>query len=569
MVVVRRHRRPNSALEMADSGHMVSFDHRIEKALANEVRAGRRSADAVTSARPLDAFASMAATHSPVGLAVVVNGEIRWANNAFEGAVGDLGAGIADQAARLEADQPTSLATLVDLVPDDGRSGIPLYGSVAEAFTVVASVTGSFGTSRSERTRSLDAVTGLPDRTEMEKALNGGSGQIPLDVMFIDVGGFDELIHRYGFRAGEQILREVGQRLLLASRAGDVVYRCEDDEFVVLGPDLSAADDAAGNTMARRLVRAVSSTPILIDDDEEVFISVTAGLGRVDSGSSGPAVTEGVDMAISRHDEKLGEASVAPERRPADRSTVDDRDEIREAIQGHRFELHYQPIVELESGETVGHEALLRLVLRHDRLLSPGQFMGQAEAMGVTDAIGEWVVSRAIHDLAHGAATRSRGMSINISPTHFESNTLVPYVESVIADLEVDPELLVIEITESAILSGRMEVGVQLKELAALGVRIALDDFGTGYSSLTHLSELQIDVIKLDNRFVDRIDMEGSDNSVAEVVIAVGRTLGCDVVAEGIERNEQRLALLALGCRYGQGYYFGYPAPLPRYSSEE
>ena len=179
------------------------------------------------------------------------------------------------------------------------------------------------------------------------------------------------------------------------------------------------------------------------------------------------------------------------------------------------------------------------------------------------DAIDEWVLARAIEDLARSRSSTPLGMSINISESIFKSNTLPQYIEGLIARLDVDPELLVLEFTELAILSDQAHVGAQLKLLAGLGVRIALDDFGTGYSSLTHLSDLQIDIIKLDKRFVNHVDMEGAANSVARVVVAVGNALGCDVVAEGIERNEQRVALLELGCRYGQGFYYGHPAPLP------
>ena len=548
---------------------MASFHHRIERALANEARAGRRSADAT---RPIDALASIAAMHCRVGLAVLANGEIRWSNPDFDETVGDLGREIADRVERLEADRPTDLAALVDLSPDDCRSEIPLYGYVGEAFTVVTVVTGSFGASRSDRTRSTDPVTRLPDRTGMERDLTLPSRQIPLDVMFIDVGDFDELSERYGPSAGEQILREVRRRLLEASQAEDVVYRNGIHEFVILGPDMRAAHDETGDPISRRFVRAVSSTPILLDgedgEDEEVFVTVTAALGRVETGSSGSASTERTQASTSRAEETRDD--VTPHGSWAhDEVAVERRAEITDAIHARQFELHYQPIVTLETGETVGHEALLRLVLRDDLLLAPAEFMAQAETMGAAEEVGEWVASRAIHDLVNGEPTRSLGMSINVSPAHFASRSLPRFLEGVIGAFDVDPELLVVEISESAILSDEIDVAVELKELAALGVRIALDDFGTGYSSLTHLADLQIDVIKLDNRFVSHIDMERSDNSIAEVVMAVGRTLGCDVVAEGIERNEQRLALLELGCPYGQGYYFGYPSPLPSYSLGE
>jgi diguanylate cyclase (GGDEF)-like protein len=543
---------------------MAVFEESIERAIATEGRTGRVRADKAEVVPRLPVLLSIAAKNSPVGLAVVMSGKIRWANDAFGDAVSDLAGEIADHASLLRAGQPSSLAALLDVLPSDSRSEVLLYGETMGGITVVASVASPAHSSASGGASHLDAITGLPDRAELEDALSREFGDQTIAMMLVDVDGFGELTSRHGHHAGDEILREVARRLLSASRASEVVYRYGRDEFVILARDLNAANEECGSRMSERLVRAVSSTPIMLGDDE-IFVTINAGLAHGVTGAEAGAILEQVEAAMSETLPSGGNRSVMFMSQVCDGLAADQRmvREIDRAIRASSFELLYQPIVALDSGETVGHEALLRLVLRDDQVLAPGQFLDHAKDAGMMDAIDEWVLARAIEDLAHSRSSTPLGMSINISESIFESNTLPQYVEGLIARLEVDPELLVLEFTELAILSDQAHVGAQLKLLAGLGVRIALDDFGTGYSSLTHLSHLHIDIIKLDKRFVNHVDMEGAANSVARVVVAVGNALGCDVVAEGIERNEERVALLELGCRYGQGFYYGHPAPLP------
>ena len=543
---------------------MAAFEESIERAIATEGRTGRDRADEAELVPRLPVLLSIAAKNSPVGLAVVMSGKIRWANDAFGDAVSDLAGEIAHHASLLRADQPSSLAALLDVLPSDSRSEVLLYGETMGALTVVASVASSTRSSAGGGASHFDAVTGLPDRTEMEDALRGEFGDQTIEMILVDVDGFGELTSRHGHHAGDEILREVARRLLSASPASDVVYRYGRHELVILGRDLNAANEECGSRMSERLVRAVSSTPIMLGHDE-IFVTISAGLAHGVTGADAPAILEQVDAAMSETVPSGGNRSVMFLSQVCDGFAADQHmvREIDTAIRASSFELLYQPIVALDSGQTVGHEALLRLVLRDDQVLAPGQFLDHAKDAGMMDAIDEWVLARAIEDLARSRSSTPLGMSINISESIFKSNTLPQYVEGLIARLDVDPELLVLEFTELAILSDQAHVGAQLKLLAGLGVRIALDDFGTGYSSLTQLTDLHIDIIKLDKRFVNHVDMEGADNSVARVVVEVGNALGCDVVAEGIERNEQRVALLDLGCRYGQGFYYGHPAPLP------
>ena len=544
---------------------MTAFNERVEKAVAIERRANHRRTEAANVANELGALASIAAINSPVGLAVVINGEIRWASDVFASDVGCLASEIAERVDRLRPDQPTSLMALLDMSPGDSRSEVLLYGGTTGSVMVVASMAGSAHSSHDGECPRLDPVTGLPDQSEIEDLLSREFVDEAIGVILIEVDSFGDPNNRHGHGAGDEVLREVARRLLVASRTGDAVYRYRGDRFVILGRDLATATAEYDSTMSTRLEAAVSSTPITLEDDE-IFVTISAGVGHAETSADVRATLEQVDAAMSRTKRADASRSHPSTSQESDDITADERmaREVHGAIRAGKFELLYQPIVALDSGETFGHEALLRLILPDDVLIAPAQFLDHAAEAGMMNAVDEWVLARAIGDLAQGASRHPRGVSINLSPSILESGTLPQYVEGLIATFDVDPELLVLEFTESTILSDQADVGAQLEQLAASGVRIALDNFGTEYSNLTQLSDMKIDVIKLDKKFVSNVDTEGGYNASAQVVIAIADTLGCDVVAEGIERSEQRVALLELGCRYGQGFYFGQPASLPR-----
>jgi EAL domain-containing protein (putative c-di-GMP-specific phosphodiesterase class I) len=236
--------------------------------------------------------------------------------------------------------------------------------------------------------------------------------------------------------------------------------------------------------------------------------------------------------------------------------------DLQRAVVAEEFDVHYQPIVALQSGCITGVEALLRWQHPERGLVLPGEFIGLAEETGLVLPLGRLVLQRACEQVAYWRSIGHAGLgiSVNISAKQLASRHLPAEVTASLTEASLDPAALTLEITESMLLDSHVVIG-RLEELKALGVRIAIDDFGTGYSSLNYLRRFPVDTLKIAKAFVEELGSNSDQERLVAAIIRLGSTLGLDTVAEGIEDQAQRDRLRALRCRYGQGYFFSRPVP--------
>ncbi len=496
-----------------------------------------------------------------LGVALLAHDSVLFADPNFEAAVGGLIPELADRARLLRTESPAVLSSLLDLPTGHASSDTLLYGHGSGALQAVVSVVLGAGPV-CVTPRAIDALTGLPTRDGLMRVLHDRVPGSELDLMFVNVDRLGQINARHGRVAGDDVLRQIASRILDCSRTADSVYRYGADEFVLVGPRLHLAETGGVNTLSQRIIEAVSAAPIVLERGE-VQVTVSAGLVQASDETTPDGILQQADAALAAAKRGGGNRSVVFDR--SLKAEADLREQrvadVRRAIWSDGFELRYQPIIDLATSVVVGHEALLRLVCPDATVLAPAEFMPHAESAGMMPAIGEWVLETAVSDLARHPADARLGMSINVSPSQFESGVLPAYVEELLARTGVDPTTLVLEVTETAILRDQDLVRAQLDRIASTGIRIALDDFGTGFSSLSHLADLPVDILKIDKSFVDAVGTKSNAADVASLVIAAGAILNCDVVAEGIETETQRRVLQSLGCKYGQGFLLGHPRP--------
>jgi diguanylate cyclase (GGDEF)-like protein/PAS domain S-box-containing protein len=432
---------------------------------------------------------------------------------------------------------------------------------------------------RLEHRVGRDPLTALPNREvfadELARALaRARRPDADVGVLYIDLDAFKRVNDTIGHDAGDEILAQAARRLRDVVRAGDVVGRLGGDEFAILLERLDHDHEAIG--VARRALGAfaepfeVAGTPITV--------SAAVGLALASSAEhTADRLIHEADIAMYRA-KALGRNRLAifdsDLRVAVDRRLRLERD-LRGALGRQEFELHYQPVVSLSDASVTSCEALLRWTHRDWGAVSPVEFIPLAEENGLIVPVGAWVLGTALRQLADWRLTDSRiGMSVNVSARQLTDEGVGLMVAAWLAETGVPASALCLEVTETAVLADPARAATRLGELRALGVRIAFDDFGTGYSSLRHLSQLPVDVIKLDRTFVSALshpDGRG-DRAVLVAVTAAARELGISVVAEGVEEAEQLEELHRAGCGFAQGYLFAHPAPpglLPPPSAHE
>jgi diguanylate cyclase (GGDEF)-like protein/excisionase family DNA binding protein len=429
-----------------------------------------------------------------------------------------------------------------------------------------------------------DTLTGLPNRELLMERLaavlertavvghtEARRHQTSIGFALLDLDRFQVVNETLGHYAGDQLLIAAARRIGDAVRAGDVVARFGDDVFALLLQPIDGERDALS---VLSVVEASFAEPFLIDDHE---VQVTAATG-IALGGPGTTVADLLREAeIAAH-----RAKVDPVRRtilfdPAMRAQAVERVELerdlRRAIERNELVLHYQPLVELVDERIVGHEALLRWQHPTRGLMPPLSFVPLAEETGLILPMGRWVLSTAAWQARQwqqvSPSAGSLVMSVNLSARQFSQPGLVDEVRELLSVTGLDPATLELEITESVVMD-ESEAGIQrLHILRDLGVRLALDDFGTGYSSLSYLRRLPLDVIKIDRSFVaglgspETAEAGGANLPIVQAVIGLAHGLGIEVVAEGIETQEQLELLRQHGCDRGQGYLFARPMPAP------
>jgi diguanylate cyclase (GGDEF)-like protein/PAS domain S-box-containing protein len=412
-----------------------------------------------------------------------------------------------------------------------------------------------------------DQVTSLPNRPEFLRHLERvvaeriATGR-NFAVLFIDLDGFKVINDRLGHHAGDRLLIVTARRLLSLSREGDVVARFHGDEFAILLRDIRDLD--AARAIADR-VQAELRAPVTIDGSTA---TVTSSIGIVMGNEAyvrAEDVIRNADAAMY-HAKSLGRSTAvvfddAMQHRLASRMRM--MSDLQAGIERGEFRIAYQPVVDLVSGYAVGFEALLRWDHPIYGDVPPATFIPLAEESGAIIELGRFVLRKSCIMLA--GRTRARqlrhapAMNVNLSVTQLMEPNIVKEVERALVESGLRPDLLMLEITESALLEDGPRAIEVLSRLKALGVRLCIDDFGTGYSSLRYLHQFPIDALKIDRSFVNGRDGGIANEPIVQMVITLALSLGMDVVAEGIESRLQREKLIAAGCVTGQGFYFAHP----------
>ncbi len=412
------------------------------------------------------------------------------------------------------------------------------------------------------RERALsDQLTGLANRAlfleGVRHALERRDPR-PLVVCFLDLDDFKAVNDAHGHAAGDQLLRTIGSRLPQAVRPGDTVARFGGDEFAVLLEDTDL-DVAVG--VAQRLLEAISM-PVNIGD-AEVVTHASIGLALCSEQHRDP------DALLAEADAAMYAAKARgsncyeifrPEMRVAAESRSRVRMDLDLAINQEEFWLHYQPIVDLQTGGRLGVEALIRWMHPERGLLRPVDFIDHAETSGQIGLIGEWALRSACN--ATAGLPADSYTSVNISARQLRLPRLAEIVAQALDASGLPSERLVLEITETATVSDMTGAIARLRELKDLGIQIALDDFGTGYSPLTHLRSFPVDILKIDRSFVRDVVHSDEDRAIVRGVIQIAHRLGLRTVAEGIEEPRQLAIMRELGCDAGQGYLWTEPVPL-------
>jgi diguanylate cyclase len=414
-----------------------------------------------------------------------------------------------------------------------------------------------------------DGLTGLANRTLLIDHLQLAIARLPRSrdlaaLVFLDLDHFKPVNDRYGHAAGDAVLIEIAHRLRLAVRPTDTAARLGGDEFVVILTELHTVEHC--ERVVERIHQAVAA-PIHLPQGGTVRVSASIGVDLIrDAALDADTVLRRADQTMytvkkfGRNGIRFFDAQAEERMAHLDRL----HEEVRIALAEDRFELHYQPQIDLNTQALIGFEALLRWRDHSGRLRAPGEFQSALDDEVLAAPIGEWVINKALLQLAswQRAGIPCRKISINISPQQFQQRNFATRLrDSFAAVPEVSPKLIELEIVESAAIQDISAARSIIDECRAMGISFALDDFGTGYSSLTYFRQLPIKTIKIDKSFV--INMLGSsdDHAIVSSVIKLCETFGRQVIAEGVETERHNSVLRDLGCTCGQG--FGIARPLP------
>jgi diguanylate cyclase (GGDEF)-like protein len=415
-----------------------------------------------------------------------------------------------------------------------------------------------------------DPLTGLPNRLLLQQRLEHATQRARRShtnaaILFVDLDRFKQVNDTHGHQVGDELLLAVARRLTHLVRPGDTLARLSGDEFVFLCEDLKEAADV--ETLARRVDEAFTE-PFVLTDTE---ISATASVGVAFAGP-------GVDIS----DQLVAQADIAmyqAKRRGGGRhQSIDLRQavlsldrhglesDLRTAFANGLLDVAYQPIVRTADGQVAGVEALLRWTDAERGSVSTVSIVEVAEQSGLINEIGAWVLERSCQDRTRWLRSRPDEpleLAVNVSARQIVSPQFADTVADVLAKTAMDPGALILEMTEYVLLEDNERALRVLTDLKDLGIRLALDDFGTGYSSLSYLRRLPIDIVKIDQGFIADIGHAPEGPAIAAAVTNLAHVLNLTVTAEGVETQDQRDAVLAMGCDFAQGFYFARPMPSP------
>jgi diguanylate cyclase (GGDEF)-like protein/PAS domain S-box-containing protein len=417
-----------------------------------------------------------------------------------------------------------------------------------------------------ERQTNYDGVTGIANRnllmSQLEQVLREARRRDEqVAVLFIDLDRFKQINDSFGHISGDLLLRTLANRLSDHYRDSDaVVARLSGDEFAVA---LSRVESEAAVAAAAEALRALLSAPIAVEGRSlRITCSIGVGIAPRD-GQEAQELMRKADIAMYSVKQAGGDGQVSYRSEMAERISehLSLENGLRQAIALGELQLVYQPQHRMDDGSLVGAEALLRWNSGELGPVSPARFIPVAEDTGLILPVGEWVIREACRQVA---AWRDSGLllervAVNVSNLQMQRGNLPQLVRAALGEFGLPPRILELEVTESFVMDYNERSARVLDELQGLGVRLAIDDFGTGYSSLAYLKQLPVDLLKIDQSFVRGIPHDENDAGIARAVIALGNSLGLQVVAEGVETDAQRQFLHAERCDIGQGYLFGRP----------
>jgi diguanylate cyclase (GGDEF)-like protein len=374
----------------------------------------------------------------------------------------------------------------------------------------------------------------------------------------VDLDRFKTINDSLGHSVGDLLLKEVAKRLVKQLREVDTICRTGGDEFVVVLPEIKHAADAAN--VAQKIIENLSH-PIVVEERE---LTVTPSIGIAvfpDDGRDAETLIRNADAAMY-HAKEMGRANsqfFTEQMNLSASRRLSLENDLRRALARGELRVHYQPIVDVKTGKTSAHEALVRWQHPERGLVYPNEFIQVAEDTGMILKIGEWVLLEACRWATFIGVERGLPISVNLSARQFNDPKLVQLVSRALRDTGLPAKLLTLELTESTAMQQTDVTLATLRKLKELGVSIALDDFGTGYSSFSYLKRFPVDMLKIDRSFVAEVEHDGDHRAIVAAIIALAQVLGLKVIAEGVETEAQRQFLRGFGCEQIQGYLTGRP----------
>ncbi len=531
----------------------------------------------------------LATRHAPIGMAIVgLDGVLLEANDAFCRLLGygrgEL-TGLTFQALTHPEDLSIDVAHVEMLLAGGAetyrmvkryltRAGAPIWAQLTVALARDAADRPAYFismvedvTAERDATEALvhhtahDELTGLANRATLLAATRDAlsrslPGERPVALLLCDLDHFKLVNDSRGHEAGDAVLVETAERLRASIRDGDLVARLGGDEFAVLCHAVPSREHA--ERLAQRLIDDVTRP---MQNALDVTMTASIGIALADPGMTAAELLRNADAALYRAKEggRDRHALFVPELIERATRRLGLEHELREAMRAEALFLDYQPVRRLRDGSIAAYEALVRWLHPQRGVLAPDSFLPVAEASDLVLEIDRYVLLRACSDAAGWGGADAPNVSVNIPARHGGRGLLPGLVARALSRSGLEPHRLTLELTETALLGVTPTATSELDTLVHLGVRLAIDDFGTGYSSLTHLVDVPASYVKIDRSFVGRMTGSDASTAIVEAVVSLCRALHIDVVAEGIEEEDQRRMLSRLGCSYGQGYLLGRP----------
>jgi len=407
-----------------------------------------------------------------------------------------------------------------------------------------------------------DALTDLPNRTllhdRMEQAINvARRDHKNLTLIMIDLDRFKEINDTLGHHIGDNVLKEVGQRLLNTLRQADTVARLGGDEYAILLPDTNIATALA---ITKKITAALDN--VFVIDELNLFIKASIGLAEYPAhGKDAATLIQHADVAMYvAKRSQLGFAVYNPRDDDYSIGRLALISDLRDALEQKRLKLYYQPKISLKNESVIGVEALLRWEHPKYGAIPPDQIITLAEQTGMIDDVTKWVMQEAMQQISNWQQQNMLiNVSINLSMYNLRNPDLIAFIKTLLIDFPVQPESITLEITESAMMANPKRSLKTLAEISNMKIRLSIDDFGTGFSSLAYLKKLPVNELKIDKSFVMDIIQDENDFAIVKSTIDLAHNLGIEVIAEGVEHQEVYDALKNMNCDAAQGFLISFP----------